>query len=54
MIFWNFETPITLMACCLWNLCEYCNLPLGKLAPHVFGLAIGRKPNKKISHDQDR
>lgn len=25
------------------------NIPLGKLAPYVFGLAVGRKPEKKRS-----
>lgn len=47
MIFWNFETPITLIACLVWNICEYLKMPLGKLAPTVFSLALGRKGEKK-------
>lgn len=28
------------------------NIPLGKLAPYVFGLALGRKPQKvKVNED---
>ena len=42
MIFWNFDTPITLFACLAWNISEYLKMPLGKLAQTVFSLAIGR------------
>lgn len=42
MIFWNFDTPITLFACLVWNSSEYFKMPLGKFAPKVFSLAIGR------------
>jgi hypothetical protein len=42
MIFWNFNTPITLIACLVWNISEYFKMPLGKLAPTVFSLALGR------------
>ncbi|MEY2702606.1 MAG: hypothetical protein RLY43_1242 [Bacteroidota bacterium] len=43
MIFWNFDTPITLLACVIWNISEYFKMPLGKFAPNIFSLAIGRK-----------
>jgi hypothetical protein len=42
MIFWNFDTPITLIACLVWNSSEYFKIPLGKVAPKVFSLALGR------------
>lgn len=47
MIFWNFKTPITFLACCLWNFSEYSRIGLGKAAPYVFGLAIGAKKMKQ-------
>lgn len=47
MILWNFTTPLTLLACALWNFCESARIPLGKLAPYLFGLAIGSRPKKK-------
>lgn len=48
MIFWNLKTPITFLACCLWNFSEYFDIPLNdNLAPKVFGLAIGNKGKKK-------
>ncbi|MET3349018.1 UNVERIFIED_ORG: hypothetical protein ABID57_000687 [Arthrobacter sp. UYEF1] len=31
----------------IWNLSEFTGIPLGRLAPHIFGLSIGRKPNLK-------
>ena len=43
MIFWNFNTPVTLFACIIWNCCEYFKVPLGRFAPKVFTLALGRK-----------
>lgn len=47
MIFWNFDTPITLIACLVWNISEYFKMPLGKFAPKVFSLALGRKRERK-------
>jgi hypothetical protein len=47
MIFWNFNTTITLIACLVWNISEYFKMPLGKLAPTVFSLAIGRNGKRK-------
>jgi hypothetical protein len=47
MIFWNFDTPVTFVACCVWNFLEYFNLSAGKYAPKLFELAIG-KSGKKI------
>jgi len=47
MIFWNFDTPITLIACCIWNFCEYFDIPLGKYTPIIFGLATGYHGDKK-------
>ena len=29
------------------------NIPLGKLAPYVFGLAVGRKPQKVKGNEDD-
>lgn len=46
MIFWNFKTPLTLFACLVWNFSEYFNMPLGKYAGIIFGLAIGKSGNK--------
>jgi len=46
MIFWNWKTPITLIACCIWNASEYFNIPLGKYAPIVFSLALGAPKSK--------
>jgi len=46
MIFWNWETPLTLFACCIWNASEYFDMPLGKAAPIVFSLALGCKNTK--------
>jgi hypothetical protein len=45
-IIWNFETPVTLIASCIWNFCEYFEISLGHAAPQVFGLMIRRKGNK--------
>lgn len=42
MIFWNFDTPTTLIACFVWNCSEYFKIQLGKFAPIVFQLALGR------------
>jgi hypothetical protein len=47
MIIWNFETPLTFLASCLWNFCEYFRLS-PKFAPQLFGLVCGRK-GKKLS-----
>lgn len=47
MIIWNFDTPITLLASLVWNTSEVLDIPLGKYAPIVFGLAIGNKNKKK-------
>ena len=47
MIFWNFDTPITLFFCLIWNFCEYFYISLGKYTPIVFGLATGYHGNKK-------
>jgi len=45
-MFWNFETPITLLACCAWNFCEFFEISAGRFAPALFGLAIGAKKRK--------
>jgi hypothetical protein len=41
MIFWNFKTPLTLLACLVWNASELFHIPLGDAGPRLFGLAIG-------------
>ena len=47
MIFWNFKTPLTLIACIIWNFCEYFNISLNKFAPYIFSLALGYKGKRK-------
>ena len=47
MIIWNFKTPITLLASCVWNFCEYFHISIGKFAPILFGLVLGCKGHKK-------
>lgn len=47
MIFWNFKTPVTLLASLVWNTSEYFYMPLGKSAPYVFSLAFGYRGKKK-------
>ena len=47
-MFWNWKNPLTLFACCIWNASEYFHLPLGKMAPTVFSLALGVKNVKNI------
>jgi len=46
MIIWNFETPISLIACLVWNCSRYFKMPLGKLASKVFEQAIRHKGTK--------
>lgn len=46
MKFWNYDTPVTFLACCLWNFSEWSKISLGKLAPKVFSAAIGKKGKK--------
>jgi hypothetical protein len=52
MIFWNFDTPLTLFACCIWNFCEFFEISAGKFGPTLFGLAIGRKGKKLTGGDK--
>lgn len=47
MMPWNFTTPLTLLGCVIWNLCELLTINLGRFAPFVFGLAVGRRGRKK-------
>ena len=47
MIIWNFKTPITFIASLIWNFSEYFNIPLGKSAPVIFGLIVGKKGKRK-------
>ena len=37
--FWNFQNPLSFLGCCIWNL-GCLGLPLGKLAPYIFGIAL--------------
>jgi len=47
MIIWNFKTPITFIASCVWNLSEFSGIPLHKkIAPILFGILIGSKSDK--------
>lgn len=36
----------------IWDFCEFYNLPLGRLAPHVFGWMVGCK-GKRIDNRKD-
>lgn len=45
MIIWNFNTPVTFLASCFWNLCESLHICVPK-AHIVFGLVIGCKSKK--------
>jgi len=31
----------------VWNISEELTIPLGRFAPHIFGLMIGIKPQRK-------
>jgi hypothetical protein len=46
MYIWNFSTPVTLLACLLWNAAEFTKIGLGRFAPSVFGCAIGCKKKR--------
>lgn len=48
MIFWNFKTPMTFLACAIWNASEFFDLPSGKYAPIVFELAIGCNKKNEV------
>ena len=52
MIIWNFKTPLTLMASCIWNFCEYFGIHLGKFAPILFGWVLGCKGKLKDKEDK--
>jgi hypothetical protein len=45
------------IASLIWNFHELLGISLGKLAPYIFGLMIGRKPQKndkrRGKHDRD-
>jgi hypothetical protein len=46
-IIWNFNTPVSLLACCIWNFAEVIKINfLGRLAPYILGLAIQCKGKK--------
>lgn len=47
MIMWNFDTPITFLASCLWNFCEKFKIQIGNFTPHLFSAVIGNKKYKK-------
>ena len=47
MIIWFFDNPLRMMASIIWNISEYFNLPLGKYAPIVFKLMLGKKYKKE-------
>ena len=44
---WNFKNPISFIGCCIWNFSEYFEMPLGRLAPYVFGIAIWKNAKRK-------
>jgi len=46
-IIWNYDTPSTFFFSCIWNLCEYFKISLGRFAHIVFELTIGKKEGKK-------
>lgn len=37
---------LTPLAAAIWKLADRCDIPLGRAAPWIFGLAIGRWPRK--------
>ena len=39
-IVWNWKTPLSLLASCVWNFCEVFAIDLGDCAPKVFGMMI--------------
>lgn len=47
MIIWNFKTPVTFLASCVWNFCEYFGIGLKRFAPILFGLVLGCKGEEK-------
>jgi hypothetical protein len=47
MIIWNFKTPTTFLASCIWNFCEYFYLSVGRFTPTLFGLMVDSKRHKK-------
>lgn len=49
MKYWNFYTPLSFIASCVWSFAEKHKIKLGRLAPIIFGLMIQRKPNKSSS-----
>ncbi len=53
MIFWKGETPLQLIASCIWNMSESLKIPLGRFAHIVFGWMIGRKLNPKCKLIED-
>ncbi len=48
MIFWNFKTPLSLLASIIWNLSEFLNVSLGRFAPVIFNAMLGAKNKTKI------
>ena len=53
MIIWNFDTPITFIASCIWNASEYFGVGLGRFAPYIFGLVINRRPKKQKENEDE-
>jgi hypothetical protein len=47
MKIWKEETLLQFVASCIWNISENLDIPLGRLAPIVFGWMIGSKGKLK-------
>lgn len=46
MKYWKENTLLQLIGSVIWNTSEYLKIPLGNLAPIVFGWMIGAKGKK--------
>lgn len=53
MYFWRYNTPITFLACCIWNLSEFIGIGLGRFAPHVFDCIMEQKGKDKLQGGSD-
>ena len=48
--FWNFQNPLSFLACCLWN----SSISLGNLTPYILGIALWKNGHriKKETNDE--
>lgn len=43
---WKKNTPLQFLGSCIWNTSEKLHIPLGKLAPIVFGWMLGKSKKR--------